>query len=77
MCEIYNYADDNTVSCSGQSTDKVVKSEKESVSSVMLQWFKANYLQVNPDKFQLIMFNSKSNDYVLSILVINKTPTTA
>ena len=33
----------------------------------MLQWFKANYLQASPDKFQLIMFNSKSNDYVLSI----------
>ena len=66
MGEIYNYADDNTVSCSGQSTDEVVK-KLESVSSVMLQWFKANYLQANPDKFQLIMFNSKSNDYVLSI----------
>ena len=57
-CNLYNYADDNTLSFSGENT-AAVKSclEAESVKSV--EWFKNNYMLANPHKFQAIFLNHK------------------
>ena len=61
LCEIFNYADDNTVCCYGKIL-KEVKCQLENVITKMLSWFKINEMKVNNDKFQLILF-SKNGMY--------------
>lgn len=56
LSEIFNYADDNTVACHNKDVDDV-KNGLQNVCGVMLKWFKENYMQANPDKFQFILFN--------------------
>jgi len=66
-CEIYNYADDNSVCCFATNFDDV-KSNLECICKSMLEWFNVNYLQANPDKFQVIIFeNGKNNERLLNI----------
>ena len=54
-CNIYNYADDNTILYFDDNLEQV-KVKLEYVTSKMLSWFDVNQLQANPDKFQLITF---------------------
>jgi hypothetical protein len=50
---LYNYADDNTLSYVNDNYEKLIDIlEKE--SSVLIDWFKFNCMQANPDKFQVI-----------------------
>ena len=50
---MYNYADDNTLSYVNDNYEKLIDIlEKE--SSVLIDWFKFNCMQANPDKFQAI-----------------------
>ena len=42
----------------------------KSVSNTMIEWFKNNYFQANPDKFQAIIFDNKSSDQ--SIMIAGK-----
>ena len=57
QCDILNYADDNSICCHGSNVDDVI-TNLERVSNVMLTWFKQNYIQPNPDKFQFILFHN-------------------
>jgi hypothetical protein len=63
ICDVFNYADDNTVGCSGENVEDVRK-QLEIVSNVMINWFNENMMKVNPDKFQYIVFgkNIKADD---------------
>ena len=65
MCDAYNYADDNSIGCSGSSENEVIN-KLELVSLIMLKWFKSNYLQANPEKFQFIIYGNICDSYVLS-----------
>ena len=56
VCDVYNYADDNTLSFSHHDT-MVIKSTLESASSIALKWFKENYMKANASKFQAICFS--------------------
>jgi hypothetical protein len=56
-CSIYNYADDNVISCSS-TTVGALKCKLESDISQVLQWFNVNGMKANPTKFQLISFGS-------------------
>ena len=56
LCDIFNYADDNTVCCVGDNVDDV-KNKLHIVSSTMMKWFDANFMQANPSKFQFIVFD--------------------
>ena len=66
LCNIYNYADDNTVSCTGKTTDDVINKLKN-ISNILINWFQNNYMKANPEKFQFIMY-SKTNE-AKSILI--------
>lgn len=55
LCDIYNYADDNTICCDGESYE-VAYHKLTVVIKDMMKWFKENYLQANPTKFQYIVF---------------------
>ena len=63
MCDVYNYADDNTVCCKGNDVGRV-QIQLQSVTNDMLKWFEENMMKANPEKFQYIVFdkNRKLND---------------
>ena len=63
---LVNYADDNTISCYDKSVD-VVTARLTQVSDVMIQWFKTNFMQANPNKFQLILFGADHVDKSINI----------
>jgi hypothetical protein len=57
---LYNYADDNTLSYVNDNYEKLIDIlEKE--SSVLIDWFKFNCMQANPDKFQAIAVGNKTH----------------
>ena len=72
-CDIYNYADDNSIGCSGESIEEVVQ-ELQMVAELMLNWFDSNYLQANPNKFQFIIHNNVPNNCSLSINNVTLKP---
>ena len=57
---IYNYADDNTVSYVSQSMGDL-KSKIEIHGNLIMDWFAWNGMQTNPDKFQAIIFGMKGD----------------
>ena len=50
---LYNYADDNP-------DFNVLTSVLESESNVLINWFKVNKMQANPDKFQVLAVGKKT-----------------
>ena len=55
-CAIYNYADDNTISCTGGNIE-LVKQNVVKALDMMMNWFETNGMKTNPDKFQMIFFD--------------------
>ena len=70
MCDVYNYADDNTIVCSGNNPQEV-QTKLENILNVMLKWFDENMMKAKPDKFQYIIFNRNKKDGVNVINVDN------
>ena len=64
-CDLYNYADDNTLSCIDSNIDNV-KSRLESDSHILTQWFSDNHMKANPDKFQGISIGKKTKEQNIS-----------
>ena len=58
---VYNYAGDNVLSCSGDSPHEVAAS-LESSTRTAPKWFGNNLMQANPSKFQAIVFGLKTKD---------------
>ena len=50
-CDLYNYTDDNTLSCVDSSFASV-KATLEAEGNELVDWFTRNQMQGNPDKFQ-------------------------
>ena len=59
-CDLYNYADDNTLSKSGNSLATAIKSLEED-SGALISWFSSNKMQANPEKFQAIAIGNKTH----------------
>ena len=57
--DIYNFADDNTISVIAKNRDALLKTLK-SESEIAINWFKNNSMIVNPDKFQLMLLHKSS-----------------
>ena len=57
-CDLYNYADDNTLSKSDNTLETVIESLEEDSRS-LISWF-AFKMQANPDKFQAIAIGNKT-----------------
>ncbi len=70
LCDIYNYADDNTVGASGETTESVQEKLKEA-TDVMLSWYDIIIKQANPKNFKYIMFTRSNNLDVRSISIPN------
>ena len=65
---IFNYADDNSVSVSGKELS-IVSRLLQSKAEVTVRWFCENAMEANPSKFQGILFkgNKQADDFKLSV----------
>ena len=64
--------DDNTLSY-GHPDLNVLTSVLESESNVLINWFKVNKMQANPDKFQVLAVGKKTFDKNMKICIQNST----
>ena len=72
MPELYNFADDNTISTASKNMNNLIHTlEKESETAV--EWFNQNKIIVNPDKFQAMLLE-KRNENDQSCLKIHTVP---
>ena len=69
-CNVFNYADDNTILYFDNDLESV-KIKLEYVIAQMLRWFSDNFLQANPNKFQLITFSKNVNIDQMEVKVGN------
>ena len=53
-CDLYNYADDNTISYHHQNL-QTVKNNLETSAKIGGKWFVDNQMKVNTDKFQALL----------------------
>jgi len=65
-CQIYNYADDNSLAFF-HNDPQVVKSRLENASESALQWFNQNFMEANPSKFQAIVLSKTNSDIEFNI----------
>jgi hypothetical protein len=59
--ELYNYADDNTLSYANTDINKLIKTLEEE-SKILINWFSINKMKANPEKFQAIAVGKKTHD---------------
>ena len=67
ICDLYNYADDNSAGCDGENVELVYE-KLQNVMSQMLNWFNMNCLKANPSKFQLMLLHGKNLSTVIQTL---------
>ena len=65
-CDVYNYADDNTLSYQHKDIS-VVKNNLEDVSKTAITWFNDNFMQANPSKFQALCISQENAKLELTI----------
>ena len=70
-CELYNYADDNSLAKAASTLVKVVEDLKYD-SKIAIQWLFDNGMQANPSKFQF-MLNSSTDLGVVEINIDENT----
>ena len=58
--DIYNYADDNTISCTSDSPYELT-CKLEQYGNKVTNWFSTNGMQANPDKYQAVVFGNKND----------------
>ena len=66
---VANYADDNTPYCTGLEISNVLIKLENAVEK-LLKWFRDNRINVNPDKYHLVIKNTKES---FQIKIGNKT----
>ena len=59
-CDLYNYADDRTISVCCDSKQQVIDTLMTK-STIAMKWFEANMMQANPGKFQAIILKEPSD----------------
>ena len=58
-CQLYGYADDNTLSKAANDVESLTRSLESDAAST-LSWFENNHMCANPDKFQAIVLGMKN-----------------
>ncbi len=61
------HADDNTICCKGSNLNDI-KENIEAQSEIFVKWYRSNYMKVNADKFQAIIFGADSNSDVTFVI---------
>jgi len=77
--QLYNFADDNTISAKANNVEDLLKILQEE-SELAVKWFRDNSMIVNPDKFQAIILqkgnsnrNKNYNTLAIENIEINTT----
>ena len=68
QCILYNYADDNTLSFIHKDFT-IRKSVLEQESNNLVIWFFNNFMNANPDKFQVIFVGKNAHDSIEPFLI--------
>ena len=69
---LYNYADDNTLSIYSPNFDNLLHF-LQNASKTLIEWFRFNCMQANPDKFQVIAVGKKTHDKKVKIKIDSAT----
>ena len=71
MCDLFNYADDNTMTCNGSSSEEVMYKLKNDVT-IVIDWFERNLMKANPDKFTVMFLTpTRAVDDFPEYLLVN------
>ena len=73
-CDVYNWADDNTLSYHHKDPG-IVKTRLEEAAKVAIRWFKENNMKANPDKFQAMVLSRKKVSITFDIGDVTIVPT--
>ena len=68
-CTLYNYTDDNSLSCAATEVEQIMSSLQMDGNKV-IQWFTDNGMQANPSKFQFMVISP--DDDCAQSLVLNE-----
>ena len=74
-CEIWNFADDNTLYSCGTELSSILENLKHDTKTV-LKWFRINSLKANPGKIQFMILGEKQCNKVkllINSIVINQS----
>ena len=65
-CHDFNCADDTSILCNHKDYDSAYN-DLLSAASTMIHWYKMNYMQANPEKFQFIIFDKEREPRTLQL----------
>ena len=68
--EVCNFADDSTIYDCGKEVCNILENLEHDLK-ILLKWFRINFLQANPGKFQFMILGKKKRNSVK--LIINTT----
>ena len=72
MSELYNFADDNTISTASKNMSNLIQIlEKESETAV--DWFNQKKIIVNPEKFQAMLLQKRNENNQSCLKINNQT----
>ena len=69
-----NFEDDNTLSSFGKTIENLL-SILESENEIAINWFKDNYIIVNPGTIQLVIFDKQKGNHSNQIINIDQKET--
>ncbi len=73
LCDLVNYADDNTLSIFASTIEVVLATLKQDTENA-IKWFKINFMQVYPSKLQCMFLKPPTNkEEMLKFIEINDT----
>ncbi len=64
ICDLVNYADDNTLSVIERTVQMVLSALKKDTENAM-NWFKDNFMQANPEKFQFMFLKKYTSNEIV------------
>ena len=67
---MHNFADDNTLSVSGETFSKLIHTS-ESESNIAINWSPKNEIIINRDKFQVIVLDKKKSKLTKILLTVD------
>ncbi len=73
LCDLVNYADDNTLSIIASTIELVLATLKQNTENAV-KWFIINFMQVNPSKFKCMFLKPLTNKKImLKFIEVNGT----
>ncbi len=66
--DLLNYADDNTLSIIRNTVNLVISALRKDAENAML-WFRENFMQASPRKFQFMIMQKYTSQEIISVLI--------